>query len=67
MTGSELHHALTQLRLSQRHFARMIGRDEATVSRWISGAKDLPPYVDMAVDSLRYRAVLNGASNPEAT
>ena len=30
---------------AQRKFARLLGRDDTTVRRWVSGARKLPPEV----------------------
>lgn len=34
---------------AQRQFARIIGSDETTVRRWVSGARKLPPYVPLVI------------------
>jgi len=34
---------------AQRKFARMLGRDDTTIRRWVSGARKLPPEVPLII------------------
>ena len=34
---------------AQRKFARLIGRDDTTVRRWVSGARKIPPEVPLLI------------------
>lgn len=45
MTNVELKHALEGLGWTQRHLAKRLDVDEATVSRWISGKQSSPAYL----------------------
>jgi hypothetical protein len=67
MTDTEFRVALIQLGYERKSFAEFLRRDVETVSRWSRGEQDIPHYVEVIVDLLRYKAAMNGASNPEAT
>jgi transcriptional regulator with XRE-family HTH domain len=67
MTDTEFRVALIQLGMSRKQFADRIGRDMGTISRWAAGSHPIPRVVDVVVELLRYKAAMNGASNPEAT
>ncbi len=45
MTGAEVRAALIELELSQRAFAARFGLSEVVVSRWVNGARPVPPWV----------------------
>jgi hypothetical protein len=47
MTGKEYRQAIAQLRMTQVGSARFFGVDASQARRWISGARSIPPAVEM--------------------
>lgn len=52
MTGIELRRALGQLDLRQRQFARLIEKQEQTVSDWCRGKWPVPKSVELLVEKM---------------
>jgi predicted transcriptional regulator len=53
MTGTELLVALRELGMSQKAFAARAGIRQEAISRYVRGHVPVPPYVVMAIDSLK--------------
>lgn len=58
LTPSELRERRRALSLSQGQLARSFGVGERTVSRWETGALDIPVHVDLSLRCLEYEAGL---------
>jgi DNA-binding transcriptional regulator YiaG len=52
MTPAELHQWRKQASLSQTGLATLLGVDKMTVSRWERGARQLPPFLHLALKAL---------------
>lgn len=52
MTAGEFRTALGRVGESQRGFARLVGVDERTVRRWISGSAEVPLWVPLLLGLL---------------
>ena len=52
MTGTDLLTTLRALGVSQKDFAKRIGYDKATISRYVRGHLEIPPVVELAVAGL---------------
>lgn len=57
MTGAEVRAALAELELSQRAFAARFGLSEVVVSRWVNGARPVPPWVSGVLALLREKII----------
>jgi hypothetical protein len=55
MTGPELRAALSELRLTQRHFALRSGSAISTVNRWCAGTQPIPGWVPWVIELLQER------------
>lgn len=53
MTPTRRRECLALLRWTQRGFAAVIGWDEGTVRRWLSGALAVPQWVPLALAGLK--------------
>jgi transcriptional regulator with XRE-family HTH domain len=57
MTGAEVRAALAGLGMTQRAFAARFALSEVVVSRWINGARPVPPWVPGVLALLRERTI----------
>lgn len=65
MNGSELKEGLKTLDLKQRDFARIMGRNESTVSLWCSGKEEIPVFVSSYIEiALQVRKAKEALSAP---
>jgi len=57
MTGAQLKNVREkQLKLSQSELAQLLSVDVGTVSRWERDAREIPPYLDLALAELKRRS-----------
>lgn len=49
MTGSELRHALIELRLKQTDFAKMLEHRDSTISDWVTDKSPVPRPIELLV------------------
>jgi len=57
MTATQLRTALRKAGMTQVDFAKMIGVNDRTVRRWISGELPVPTYVALILDGPRVAQV----------
>lgn len=52
MTPLELQDWLTRMKLSQGELAKELGVHIITVNRWANGAREIPPFLSLALETL---------------
>lgn len=52
MTGQELRVALARLSIRQTAFAKIVGKREEAISRWINGKHPVPEWVEWRVQTM---------------
>lgn len=52
MTKEELKEFLKKHNLTQKKFAQLVDRNQATVHRWISGKSPILPYVEFYIKNI---------------
>lgn len=58
MTPKELQAWLERVRLSQGELAKHLGVHIITVNRWANGAREIPPFLPLALETLERRQKL---------
>jgi len=53
MTGAQLKAKREQIGLTQSQLAKALGVNVGTISRWERDAREIPPYLELALQALK--------------